>query len=108
MAAEFGICVYRPKAPDDGQFRRKLDKHLEVLDAGGYLASRRHLILESETDGAILELLEWKSSDAAGRAHDDPGVMAIWAELSEAADIIALKDLAEADRTFPHFRPYRE
>jgi len=106
MSAEFVICVYRPKSKGDPLFREALEEHLDVLDQGGYLASRQHLVMESEKDGAILELLEWKSKEAAGHAHNDPNVQAVWGKLSESAELLALKDLSEAGETFPHFRGY--
>lgn len=106
MSGEYVICIYRPKTRSDPAFRKALEEHLDVLDRGGYLASRQHLVMQSEKDGSVLELLEWKTSDAAGKAHDDPSVMAIWGRLSDFADILSLTDLAEAGETFPHFRPY--
>ena len=106
MSGEYVICVYRPKKVEGDEFKKSLDEHLDVLDRGGYLASRQHLVLQSEKDGTVLELLEWKSRDAAGRAHNDPNVQKIWGQLSEVAELISLNDLAEAEETFPHFAPF--
>lgn len=106
MSSEFVICAYRPKPGEMESFRAALERHLDVLDDRGYLASRQHIVMESPRDGAVLEILEWKSRDAARLAHDDPTVQSVWGQLARSAELIALGDLAEAAETFPHFSLY--
>lgn len=103
VSGRYVICVYRPKPGAEAALAKALERHLDVLDRGGFLRSRDRLLLQSEQDGSILELFAWKSEEAAGQAHANPSVQQIWGELAEAAEMLSLKDLAEAGESFPHF-----
>jgi hypothetical protein len=104
MPSEYVICVYKPKPGMEKQLQDVLKKHLEVLVAAQLLASPDHLVMKSDTDGSYLEIIEWKSETAARHAHEDPSVTRIWSELGDCAEMVALKDIADAGVTFPHFR----
>ena len=39
-------------------------------------------------NGSIVEVFEWKSSEASNQAHKNVAVQALWAEFSEVCDYI--------------------
>ena len=97
------IAAYRPKPGKDEALRALLHDHVPFLRREG-LATDRVPILGRAKDGTYVEVFEWADGGIA-RAHENPAVLALWAQWAEACDYIALKDLAEAQSLFAGFEP---
>ncbi len=104
MGTEFVIAIYRPKAGKAAELDALIEKHLPVLRAEG-LATEREAVVMRSADGTVLEVFEWADAAAAGKAHENAAVGAIWGAMAEVADFMTLADLKEATRPFPHFQP---
>jgi len=55
------------------------------------------------TDGVIVEVFEWRSVEAIAQAHENPAVLALWAEFAEVCDYLPLAELGETQRLFAEF-----
>lgn len=104
MASEYVLAVYRPKPGMEDELKALLLRHQPLLASHGLGANRSGVILQSARDGTFVELLEWVSEDAAGEAHENGEIMALWNELGRCADQLTLSDLPESSEQFPHFR----
>ncbi|MGE0191894.1 MAG: hypothetical protein AB7T63_07595 [Planctomycetota bacterium] len=104
MGSEIVIAIYRPRRGREAALDALVARHRPALVAAG-LVTDRPFVLARSSDGAILEIFEWKDADAAQKAHEHPVVGALWNEMGEVADFPPLADLAESTRRFPHFRP---
>ncbi len=102
--AEIVIAVYHPKPGQEERIVALVARHVPLLRARG-LATPRPAIAMRSAGGALLEVFEWVDAQAAGRAHADPEVSALWDEMGQVAEFRCLADLPEATRTFPHFAP---
>ena len=91
--------------PTVDRLQRALDGELPpaALDADPGLATARPAMLLEARDGTFVEIFEWVPGGAE-RAHHDPRVMGLWDRFSAACDFVALRDLPDAERPFPHFR----
>ena len=105
MGSEIVIAIYRPRRGREAELDALVARHRPALVAAGLVTDRPFVIARS-SDGAVLEIFEWKDRDAARRAHEDPQVGEIWSAMGEIADFPPLADLAESTRHFPHFRPF--
>ena len=54
-------------------------------------------------NGSIVEVFEWKSSEAINQAHENVAVQALWAEFSEVCDYTPLAQLKETYAMFAEF-----
>lgn len=96
------IVAYRPKAGREEKLLAAVGKHLHVLRAEGLVTDRSAYVMRA-ADGTIVEVFEWQSAEAIQRAHGNPAVQALWAELGEACDYTPLDQLAEAHQLFAEF-----
>lgn len=98
------IVAYKPK-PGKAEALKELTKtHVSRLKAENLVTEREPVIMET-TDGTIIEVFEWLSSEAIQLAHSNPVVHTIWAEYSEVCDYIPLNSLNEAGNMFAEFTP---
>jgi hypothetical protein len=97
------IAAYRPKPGQDAALRELLRDHVPYLRREG-LATARESILGRAKDGTYVEVFEWQSG-AIAKAHEHPGVLAMWQHYAEACEYVALKDLAEAQKLFAELEP---
>jgi hypothetical protein len=88
---------------DDGLLAVVRD-HLPVLREEGLVPERPAIAMRGR-DGTVVEVFEWESPDAIGRAHELPAVQELWARFERACEYVALADLAEAGDLFPSFEP---
>jgi hypothetical protein len=99
---EVVIALYRPKAGKVSELEQLVKAHFPVLKEYGLTTERETLIARS-SDGTIIEIFEWASSEAAKKAHDHPAVAKIWEAMAMVCDFGKLEGLAEAKQPFPHF-----
>ena len=101
MSAEVVLAVYRPKPGKDAALLEIVKRHLPALRRHGLITNRAPMLLRSKD--AYIEIFEWVSNEAAGKAHTTPQVAEIWAAMGEVAEFPALGELVEAQGRFPHF-----
>jgi quinol monooxygenase YgiN len=100
----YAMATYRPHEGKETAFQTVLDKHIPTLRAEGLITDSPTLLLKSE-NGTLIEIFEWKSSEAIDAAHQNAAVQVIWNEMMEIADFPPLSTLPEAGRPFADFRP---
>ncbi|MEH6996596.1 antibiotic biosynthesis monooxygenase [Neobacillus drentensis] len=103
MSALVFMALYRPKPGKENELKEILNVHIPVLRDEGLITERELLTLQTE-DGTIIEIAEWKSSEAIDKAHQSEKVMAVWNQIASLADLTNLSSLAEAQYPFPNFK----
>lgn len=104
MAGEIVMALYRPHEGKTAELRALIAGHLPALKAEGLVTDRPALLLQA-ADGTFIEIFEWRSAEAASRAHGAPRIAAIWEAVGKIADFVPLNALPEAAKLFSHFRP---
>ncbi|MDM5327355.1 antibiotic biosynthesis monooxygenase [Neobacillus sp. CF12] len=103
MSALVFMALYRPKPGKENELRDILKVHIPVLREEGLITERELLTLQAE-DGTIIEIAEWKSSEAIDKAHQSDKVMSVWNQIGALAELTNLSSLAEAQYPFPNFK----
>lgn len=103
MSALVFMALYRPKSGKEDELKEILKVHIPVLREEGLITERELLTLQAE-DGTIIEIAEWKSTEAIDKAHQSEKVMAIWDQISAVAELTSLSSLSEAQYPFPNFK----
>ena len=98
----FVIVAYTPKAGKEQELLAAVKKHLQVLQAEQLVTDRPAYVMRAG-DGSIVEVFEWRSTEAVQQAHSNPAVQALWAEFGAACDYTPLTKLAEAQQMFAEF-----
>ena len=98
------IAVFRPKPGKDADLMDCMRDHQPTLRAEGLVTDRPAYVMRA-SDGALLEVFEWKSQAAIDAAHANPRVQALWARYAACCDYGTLADLPEAAMLFPGFAP---
>ncbi|MDF1700725.1 MAG: hypothetical protein P1V36_06170 [Planctomycetota bacterium] len=104
MGTEICMAIYRPKPGKDAELAALIEGHVPVLRGEGLATDREAIVMRSR-DGSFVEIFEWAEADAAGRAHENAAVAAIWGAMMEVATFGVPADLAEATTRFAHFAP---
>ncbi len=99
---QYVIAIYKPKEGMEADLAGCLKSHMPMLRAEGLVTDREALVLRA-TDGAILEIFEWKSEEAVAASHHNEAVRALWARFDVCSTFGTLASLSEADKPFPHF-----
>lgn len=99
---EVVIAIYRPKKDKLEELEVLVKKHFGTLKEYG-LTTNRDSFLARSSDGSILEVFEWKSAEAAEKAHDHPAIAKVWEAMAVVCDFGSLEQLPEAKMRFPHF-----
>lgn len=97
------IALYKPKDGKDAATRKLARGHqamLKDLDLVGPMPAT----LIAADDGTILEVFQWKDQAAVEASHKSDVVQAYWQAMADVCDFGVLSDLAEAQKTFPHFQ----
>lgn len=97
------IAVYKPKEGMEADLAGCLKSHMPMLRAEGLVTDRDALVLRA-SDGAILEIFEWKSEEAVAASHHNEAVRALWARFDVCSTFGTLASLSEADKPFPQFK----
>jgi len=97
------VALYRPKQGKEKELEALLKRHFVTLKEFGLTTETLPLLGTSE-DGSYLEIFEWRSEQAAQKAHDHPAVAQIWEAMSLVSDWGTLSQLPESSRRFPQFQ----
>lgn len=97
------ICRYKVKPGKEDEMIQLLQKHWPTLHAAGLTTDDAPVVYRSIPDGkpgaepdaatTFVEIFSWKDGQAAGRAHENPAIMAVWEPMGALCD----------DMEFPHF-----
>ena len=98
----FVIAAFKPKPGRQEQLLTVVAKHWAVLREQGLVTDRPRYAMQSR-DGTVLEVFEWRSSDAIEAAHRNPAVQALWAEFEAACEYSPLAALPESQQLFAEF-----
>jgi len=101
---EYVIAVYTPKAGKHDELLSVMRDHVPELRALGYVTHNPWTKLRA-SDGTMLEIFEWASTEAVHKAHQDPKVHALWGRFAACSDITTLAKCPWSATEFPHFTP---
>ena len=98
------IACYKPKPDRRDALRELVETHIPTLRAEGLITDRRPILMEA-ADGTLIEVFEWRSSDAIQAAHANPRVLAMWEQFAQVCDYVPVGTVAEAAVPFSEFTP---
>jgi hypothetical protein len=96
------IVAYKSKPGQEQGLAVAVEKHLRVLREENLVTDRPAHVMRA-SDGTILEVFEWLSSEAIAKAHASPAVQALWNEFAAVCDYVPLASLGEAQQMFAEF-----
>ncbi len=96
------IAVYRPKPGKEKQLERLVGEHLPVLKEQHLITERKPIVMRA-ADNAIVEVFEWKSSQAIEQAHTNVAVQQLWARFGEVCDYEVPVNVIEFQSVFSEF-----
>lgn len=96
------IAAFKHKPGQQGPLLAVVAKHWRILQAQGLVTDRPRLVMQA-ADGTVLEVFEWRSAQAIEQAHQNPAVLALWAEFETVCEYVPLSSLAEAQHPFSEF-----
>ena len=102
-SAIFAFAMYKPKKGKSRELKKLLKDHIPTLRKLEFITENPAHILESE-DGTIIEVFEWMDEAAKNAAHKHPAVRKIWGPMMDMCTFPAIKDLPEAQKSFPNFK----
>ena len=100
----FVIAAFKPKPGQQALLAKVVSKHWRILREQDLVTERARYAMQAK-DGTVIEVFEWRSTEAIERAHTNPAVLALWAEFEEACEYVPLSSLAEAQHMFSEFEP---
>jgi hypothetical protein len=98
----FVIAAYKSKPGREDALLAAVRKHGDVLRTENLISNKPPYVMRA-TDGTIIEVFEWLSSEAVARAHASAAVQALWAEFGAACDYVPVGRLAESQNIFSEF-----
>lgn len=104
MKSRIVIVAYKPKPGKEEALVALAKNHHAELDKLGLVTNRLPVLMQS-LDKTVIEVFEWKSSDAIQQAHGNPAVHKMWAEYSEVCDYIPIGNVTETSSLFSEFSP---
>ena len=100
----FVIAAFKPKSEMQTQLAAVVEKHWRVLKTEELVTDRPRYAMQA-SDGTIIEVFEWRSSEAIEQAHHNPAVLALWAEFEAVCDYVPIAALPESLHPFSEFLP---
>jgi quinol monooxygenase YgiN len=100
----FVIASYRPSPGKAQQLLDLVRAHVPTLLDQGLVSDRPPYVMRAG-DGTIVEVFEWRSTNAIADAHENPTVKALWARFEDVCEYVSLADLDECTGPFAEFEP---
>ena len=100
----FVIAAFKPKPEMQTQLAAVVEKHWRVLQTEELVTDRPRYAMQAG-NGTIIEVFEWRSSEAIEQAHHNPAVLALWAEFEAVCDYVPIATLPESLHPFSEFQP---
>jgi quinol monooxygenase YgiN len=101
MNKTLAFAMYKPNEGKKQELMDILKEHIPMLKEYGLITDRATITAESE-DGTIIEIFEWASEEAKGAAHQHSAIMQMWGRMMPICSFPAMKDLPEAQKSFPN------
>jgi hypothetical protein len=98
------IVAYAPKLDATQGLLELVRGHVPTLRHLG-LATDRPAYVMRNRDGILLELFEWKSSEAQHAAHENSTVLELWDRFEALCEYRTLASLHECHAQFASFEP---
>jgi hypothetical protein len=98
------IACYRPKTGKVKQLVALMRNHVSRLRVEGLVTDRVPILMQS-SDDTVIEVFEWKSSEAIEQAHSNPAVLEMWKEFERVCEYVPLGRVPEAAELFSEFTP---
>lgn len=97
------ICTFRVQPGQEAAFEGLLARHWPTLRKLGLATETPTQLFKGSEEGGTfyVEIFEWRSREAAGLAHDQPEVMAIWEPMGGLCEGRGGKQAM----SFPHVQP---
>jgi hypothetical protein len=96
------IAAFKPKPGQRDALLALVQRHWRVLHDQGLVTDRPRVAMQA-ADGTVIEVFEWRSSQAVDSAHADATVRALWSEFDAACDYLPIGAVPEAQRLFSEF-----
>lgn len=97
------FAVYKPFENKEEELLALIKVHFEVLLSQNLISDRKRIVLQANNN-EIIEVFEWKSSEAIENAHSNETVMNLWTKFGEVCTYENLKSLKESEGVFPDFK----
>ena len=98
------IAVYRPKKGKEADLLKLIHDHMPILEGQGLITSRKPVVMRA-ADKTIVEIFEWKSSEAIEAAHSNKEVLKLWDKFNEVCDYEIPVNIEEFHNMFSEFEP---
>ena len=98
----FVIVAFKPKPGQNDALAAVVAKHLRVLRSENLVTDKAPYVMHA-MNGTVVEVFEWRSSEAIAAAHSSPAVQALWGEFAGVCDYVPLASLDEAQQMFAEF-----
>ena len=96
------FAMYKPHEGKENELREILETHIPMLKEYGLITDKGTFQVRSK-DGTIIEIFEWVNEEAKDIAHKHPAIMSMWGKMMPICNFPAMKDLPEAQKSFPGF-----
>jgi|SRR5688572_23869622 len=96
------IVIYRPKKGRDAALLKLVKNHIYILRDENLVSERNPIIMKS-AEGCIVEIFEWKSTEAIAQAHSNHAVQNLWEKFSEVCDYEIPVNVKEFHTLFSEF-----
>jgi hypothetical protein len=106
MGSRIVIVAYKPKPGMESELKALTLDHYPKLKEQDLVTDRIPVIMQSQ-DGTIIEVFEWKSSEAIQQAHTNKAVGQMWVEFSKVCDYIPIGQVSESANLFADYSPIR-
>ncbi len=104
MSGVIVVVAYRPKPGKKTELLELVRSRVPILRKEGLVTDRTPTIMRAKDD-TIIEVSEWKSSDAIEAAHKNENVWKLWNKFFELCDCVPLNTVAETSEMFAGFEP---
>ncbi len=98
------IACYKPKPDRAAALRELVESHIPTLRAERLITDRAPMLMEAG-DGTLIEVFEWRSTEAIQAAHANPRVLAMWERFAQVCDHVPVGRVPEAAVPFSEFTP---
>jgi hypothetical protein len=98
------VIAYQPKQGKAHKLNELINSHVTRLKEEGLVTERQPIVFEA-SNGTIVEIFEWLSTEAIQHAHQNKTVHQMWAEFDAVCTYVPLNTLSETGSMFAEFTP---
>ena len=96
------IVLYRPKKGKDKHLLQLIKDHIPILRTQNLVTDREPIAMRA-ADGTVVEVFEWKSTEAIKQAHHNKAVQELWVKFSQVCDYEIPVNVKEFQMLFSEF-----